>query len=277
MANCVGCGRELSALSTGDSSTLCAACLAAGARPAPPLTSVPGQHELRQRLTPTIILLGINVGVFVLMALRGVSPLEPTREQLLQWGANWGPLSLGSEPWRMLTSNYVHIGILHIFFNMWCLLNLGKLAERMLDRWTYLATYTLCGLAGSLASLWWHPMVVGAGASGAIFGLAGALIAVLYLGKSRVPQERIRPMLKSLLIFAGYNLFLGLSAGIDNSAHIGGLVAGLTIGGVLAPHLAEGEEERKRWRNFVLAGVGLVLIAGNAYVRQHAGVLPGAR
>ena len=108
----------------------------------------------------------------------------------------------------MLTSNYLHIGFLHILFNMWCLWDLGNLAERIFDRWTYVLTYTMCGLAGSLASLWWHPLVVGAGASGAIFGLAGALIAALYLGHLPIPKQAVQRTLRSLVIFAGYNLFL---------------------------------------------------------------------
>ena len=68
----------------------------------------------------------------------------------------------------MLAANYIHIGIFHIFFNMWCLWNLGFLAERVFDPWTYVLIYTGCGLGGSLASLWWHPMQPGAGASGAM-------------------------------------------------------------------------------------------------------------
>ena len=132
------------------------------------------------------------------MVLSGVSPWRP-RRQLVTWGANFAPLSLGSQPWRMLASNYVHIGIIHIFFNMWCLWNLGRLAERIFDRWTYLLVYTASGIGGSLASLWWHPRGIGAGASGAIFGLAGGLIAVLYLGKLPIAKEALKPTLKSLL------------------------------------------------------------------------------
>jgi rhomboid protease GluP len=225
----------------------------------------------QSRLSPTTVLVGINVAVFVLMCLTGVSPLQPTTAQLLKWGANWGPLSLGSQPWRVLTSNYVHIGILHIFFNMWCLLNLGKLAERILDKWTYILIYTFSGIAGSLASLWLHPMVVGAGASGAIFGLAGGLIAALYLGKLPFPRQAIQPTLKSLLIFAAYNLFFGLAPGIDNSAHIGGLLAGLAMGATLAGHLTDAADERQRWRNYVLAGMGLLLLASYSYLKKHAG------
>jgi rhomboid protease GluP len=79
----------------------------------------------------TTTLVGMNVAVFAVMVLTGVSPLAPTIPQLLKWGANYGPLSLGAEPWRILASNYVHGGIIHIALNMWCLWNLGFLAERI--------------------------------------------------------------------------------------------------------------------------------------------------
>ncbi|HET6181111.1 MAG TPA: rhomboid family intramembrane serine protease [Candidatus Sulfotelmatobacter sp.] len=196
--------------------------------------------------------MGANVAVFVMMVLSGASFLRPTQTQLLKWGADWGPLSLGSQPWRILTSNYVHIGIIHIGLNMWCLLSLGALAERVFDRWTYFLIYTATGIAGSIASLWWHPTVVGAGASGAIFGLAGALLAALYLGKLPIPKAAVRSTLKSLVSFAAYNLFFGLAAGIDNAAHIGGLVSGLALGAFFSRRLTEPPEVRLQWRRYAL-------------------------
>ena len=219
----------------------------------------------------TTLLVGINVAIFLLMALTGVSPLAPTTQQLIKWGANWGPLSLGPQPWRMLTSNYVHGGLIHVFFNMWCLLNLGALAQRVFDRWTYLLIYTASGLAGSLLSLWWHPMVVGVGASGAIFGMAGALIAALYLGKLPIPKEAVKSTMKSLLSFAAYNLLFGLGAGIDNAAHVGGLLGGLGLGAFLSGHLLEPPEERQQWRTYALIGTFLFLSAGIYYVRHKYG------
>jgi rhomboid protease GluP len=215
----------------------------------------------KQPITTTLV--GMNVAVYVAMVLTGVSPVAPAIPQLLKWGANYGPLSLGPEPWRILASNYVHGGIIHIALNMWCLWNLGFLAERVFDPWTYVLTYTFCGLAGSLASLWWHPATVGVGASGAIFGLAGALIAALYLGHLPISKQAIQGTLKSLLLFAGYNLFFGAAIrGIDNSAHIGGLLAGLALGAVLAKHLTAPAEVRDRWRRgaFVVGAVVLVLL-----------------
>jgi rhomboid protease GluP len=224
----------------------------------------------------TTVLVGINVAVFVGMALAGVSLSEPTTAQLLRWGSNWGPLSLGAQPWRTLTSNYVHIGIWHIVLNMWCLWNLGSLAEQIFDRPTYVLTYTVCGIAGSLSSLWWHPLVVGAGASGAIFGLAGALIAALYLGKLPISKQAMRQTLRSLVIFAIYNLGFGaVGAGIDNSAHIGGLVCGLALGAVLAKRLLSPPEVRATWRLGVFVAAMIVLVASFMLVkRANAYVVP---
>lgn len=183
----------------------------------------------------TRVLVGINVFFFVAMTLTGVSPLSPSSQDLLRWGGNLGMLSLGAQPWRLLLSNYLHAGIIHIGFNMWCLWNLGFLAERIFRPRTYVLVYTLCGLGGSLASAWLHPYVVGIGASGAIFGLAGALIAVLTRGRFNVPPEAIKATRRSLLSFAGYNLLFGaIVPGIDNMAHIGGLVTGLALGAYFA-------------------------------------------
>jgi rhomboid protease GluP len=226
----------------------------------------------KQPITTTLV--GMNVAVYAVMVLMGVSPLQPTSAQLLKWGANWGPLSLGPEPWRMLASNYVHGGIIHIALNMWCLWNLGFLAERVFDPWTYVLAYTMCGLAGSLASLWWHPLTVGVGASGAIFGLAGALIAALYLGHLPISRQAIQGTLRSLVTFAGYNLFFGAVArGIDNSAHIGGLLAGLAIGAILSRHLTEPPETGDRWRRGVFIAATVVLLLAFMVVKRVSGNL----
>jgi rhomboid protease GluP len=272
MSTCVQCGRELPS-SAGEYDPLCRDCRA---KAAAVVTShegydSPSPVRNRQPFLVTQIIVGINVLVFAAMVLSGVSPMTPTVQQLIIWGANFAPLSLGLQPWRILASNYVHIGIIHIFFNMWCLWNLGRLAERIFDRWTYVMVYTASGIGGSLASLWWHPKGVGAGASGAIFGLAGALIAVLYLGKLPIAKEALKPTLKSLISFAAYNLFFGLVPGIDNSAHLGGLATGLALGAVLATSVTEPPDIRARRRNYVLIGTTALLLAGYSYVKQKSG------
>ena len=272
MANCISCGRPLPAFTFGKQGNVCATCRAS-AIDVPtgyPSQPNPAQVALTRGKAPiTKMLVGANVAVFVAMTLSGVSLSEPTIPQLLKWGANFGPLSLGSEPWRILTANYLHIGLLHILFNMWCLWDLGNLAERIFDRWAYLLTYTLCGIAGSIASLWWRPGGVGAGASGAIFGLAGALIAALYLGRLPIPKQAVQRTGRSLLMFAGYNLFFGVvDARIDNSAHLGGLVAGLALGAVLAQNLTAPEEARKRWQNGVFVVAALILVLAFGWVKK---------
>jgi rhomboid protease GluP len=268
MAICKNCGRELPISPSGESSDLCDDCLNNNLAPVQP--------QVRRIVLPsrkvTQVLLGINVLVFLAMMLSGASPVNPENPILLRFGANWGPLSLGSQPWRMLASNYVHGGIIHIALNMWCLWDIGALAEIVFGSTAYLILYTLCGLGGSIASLWWHPMVVGVGASGAIFGLAGALITVIYLGHLPFPKESLKRTLRSLVMFAGYNLFFGaVVAHVDNSAHIGGLVTGLAIGALMARHLHESQEVRRRWARIVIAGFAVVLLAAFLLVKNVNG------
>jgi rhomboid protease GluP len=221
------------------------------------------RYSTVKSLPVTSAIIAANTLVFLAMVFSGVSATSPQIADLARWGADTGYQTLIAQPWRMLTSTYVHIGIVHILLNMWCLWNLGLLAEGIFDRWTYLLTYTFCGLAGSLASLAVHPTRVGAGASGAIFGLAGALIAALYLGSLPVSPRALRSTLKSLISFAGYNLFFGaVVPSIDNAAHLGGLLGGLLLGAAVARHLgAKGEESalRRRWI-FVAAGLVFFLL-----------------
>jgi membrane associated rhomboid family serine protease len=205
----------------------------------------------------TKFIVGVNCAVFLAMAFSGASLVEPTSQQLIRWGANWGPLSLTRDPWRLITSNYVHIGIIHIAFNMWCLWSLGQLAERLFGGLAYFLVYTVAGIAGSVASLWWHPSVIGAGASGAIFGLAGAVLPVLYFGKLPIPRQALQPTMRSLLAFVGYNLLFGLRPGVDNSAHLGGLAGGLILGLILAGSITNREQLQQTAR---LGALGMAVV-----------------
>ncbi|MGH9336082.1 MAG: rhomboid family intramembrane serine protease, partial [Vicinamibacteria bacterium] len=131
-------------------------------------------------VTPALI--ALNVAYFLIGVARGVSPVEPEQQQILDFGANFGPLVFRGEWWRLVSSMFVHIGFLHLVFNMWCLWSLGNIAERMFGNVTFLCLYLLSGIGGALASLVWHPQVVSAGASGAVFGVAGGLASFLYVG-----------------------------------------------------------------------------------------------
>ena len=269
MTNCHTCGREIA------DGSVCPYCGAHNAS-VPFMTPIADgtSSPRRVELSVTQIIVGLNVLVFVAMVVTGVSLMNPTRDQLLRWGANWGPLSLGTQPWRILTSNYVHVGLIHLGFNMWCLWNLGQLAEQILGRLNFVLLYTICGLAGSLASLWWHPMVVGAGASGAIFGLAGAAIAVFYLGHLPIARSALSNTMRSLLTFVGYNLVFGLTPGIDNSAHIGGLVAGLAMGAALSKHILVAPEVRRTWARLTWISMAALLLLANCGIRRMYPQMP---
>lgn len=176
--------------------------------------------------TPIIIL--TNLLVFILMCISGVNILLPDSESLITWGANFRPLTLEGQWWRLLTCCFIHVGILHLLLNMYALLYIGSLLEPLLGWSKFVIAYLLTGLAASVTSLWWHDLTVSAGASGAIFGLYGVFLAMLTT--NLIEKSARRAMLSSILIFVGYNLINGLKGNIDNAAHIGGLVSGLLVG-----------------------------------------------
>jgi membrane associated rhomboid family serine protease/Tfp pilus assembly protein PilF len=281
MANCVKCGRKLPFGVFGKSSNLCKWCVEYEAmqrgevrddNELQPVMTAPWKRSYSDGMLVTQIFAGICVAVFIGMALasEGSSILEPTNQQLLDWGANYGPYAVAGQWWRLLTSMFLHIGIVHIALNLWCLWNLGKLAESLYGRSTYAAIYLICGLAGSLASIAWHPATPSAGASGAIFGIAGAMIASLKLGEFSAPGTVVRGMLGSIVKFAAYNLILGVMLGfIDNAAHIGGLVAGLILGALIAK--ADPHQEKPVSRITVVTLVLLTVVGGAGWLHHAKG------
>jgi rhomboid protease GluP len=191
----------------------------------------------------TRAIIAIDVLIFLAMVISGISWTEPGYLDLVRWGADFSPLTLSGEWWRLLTSTFIHIGIVHIALNMWCLWSLGPVLERLMGWRAYLLTYIVSGLAGSEASLFWRPWGGGAGASGAIFGVAGAFFSFLLLKKAPISPEFAKKRLKSVAIFIFYNLFLGAAAlRVNNAAHIGGLIAGIILGAVLPCVYSRGEE-----------------------------------
>jgi rhomboid protease GluP len=215
----------------------------------------------------TQIIFGINAAVFLGMALAASSILDFPPAELVRWGGNVGALTISGEWWRLLTNIFIHGGIIHIAFNMWCLWNLGQLAESLYGRWTYATIYLICGIGASLCSAGWHPYVPSVGASGAIFGLAGALIAAFKLGEFSVPRAALSGTLRSLGAFVVYNLIFGFALpGIDNAAHIGGLVTGVIVGALIAVIAPRHEDAPRRALVF---GVVLVALAGGAMLLAH--------
>ncbi len=181
----------------------------------------------------TLSLVAANVAVYVIMLIGGASWIEPSIADLVRFGADFGPLTFGGQWWRLFTNMFVHIGIIHLALNMWCLWYLGGLAERVMSRKAFVFLYLASGFAGSLASELWDPVRISAGASGAVFGAAGGLVSFIYLRKAPIDMQYAKQRLKGLATFIGINLFYGLRAGVDNAAHVGGVVAGLAIGAAL--------------------------------------------
>ncbi len=187
------------------------------------------------RAVVTHILVVISVLVYFAMTLFHSRHGVHDSPDLLRWGANFAPLTVGGQWWRLVTSIFVHVTLLHLAVNMWCLWDLGSFGERVYGRATFLAIYIASGEAGAMASLLWHPFAVEAGASGAIFGVAGALIASFCFGELPFPRQAAKAALFSIVAFAGYNLFIGMVGnGTGNAAHVGGLTCGFLVGVCLA-------------------------------------------
>lgn len=186
----------------------------------------------------TPIILNLNLFIFIIMAFFGVSIFNPDTQSLIQWGANFKPLTLG-QPWRLITNCFLHIGIFHLLMNMYALVYIGLLLEPYLGKIRFLSAYLLTGICASVTSLWWHDLTVSAGASGAIFGMYGVFLAMLTT--DLIHKDTRKSLLTSISIFVGYNLIYGLKGGIDNAAHIGGLVSGIIMGYAMVPSLKQFE------------------------------------
>ena len=203
------------------------------------------RREQSSGITLTQVLFGANIAVFLAMAMASGTVMDFPFQTAFRFGASVGPYTLSGQWWRLFTYMFLHAGLLHIAFNMWCLWDIGALCEALYGRWTFLTIYLLTGVAGGVASLGWNPSGSTVGASGAIFGLAGALIASFYLGEFSLPSIAIKGTLRSLLFFAGFNLVFGsMFPGVDNACHVGGLVSGLIAGALIAKIAPQHDQRR---------------------------------
>ena len=173
-------------------------------------------------------LIVINVLVFFLLSLRGDTE---SGYFMLQYGAMYEPLVTdGHEYYRLITSLFLHFGIQHLLNNMVMLGALGYQLENEIGRIKFLLIYFISGIGGNLCSLYWNvshgEQIISAGASGAIFGLMGALLYIVAVNRGRLGRLSGRGM----LIMVALSLYFGLtSSGVDNSAHVGGLIWGILI------------------------------------------------
>ncbi len=180
-------------------------------------------------LYATYTIIGLNVLVFLLMVLDGAGLFEPNGMVHLRWGSNFAPLTLSGDWWRLITNTFIHFGVIHITMNMYCLYSVATYLEPMLGKKKYVVAYLCTGVLASLVSLWWHNEPANsAGASGAVFGMYGLFLA--FLTTSYIPSSVRQTLLRSIGIFVIFNLAYGMKSGVDNAAHVGGLLSGFAIG-----------------------------------------------
>ena len=189
----------------------------------------------------TPIILDLNLLIFIIMVFAGLGFISFQGSDLLKWGANYKPLTTDGEWWRLLSNTFLHGGIMHLIANMYGLLFVGIFLEPRIGRSKFAWIYLACGILASFTSLWWHEATVSVGASGAIFGLYGLFLALMLT--KVYPKEFSKALLIGTLVFIGFNLLFGLTGGIDNAAHLGGLVSGFVIGLFISPQLKEETEQ----------------------------------
>jgi rhomboid protease GluP len=214
-----------------------------GANPTAP--GFPATNKLSDILTifrpvngyfATPIIAGLNILVFMVMVMAGAGFWSADGQTLVSWGADYQPLAINGEWWRLVTSMFLHDGFMHLLGNMIALVYIGVSLEPHLGKLRFFAAYFVTGIAASLTSILWHEGAVSVGASGAIFGLCGVFLAMLTT--NFIERSAKKHMLIGLSLFVAWGLIDGgFEKGIDNAAHVGGLVCGLLMGYAYYPSL----------------------------------------
>lgn len=214
------------------------------------------------RVWATYTLLALNALIFLLMGWQAGNLVHPNLAVLLDWGANWGPLTAtGGGWWRLLTAAFLHFTIFHLLCNLFALWQAGLLAERLFGNWFFLALYFSTAVLSSLASLHRHPTIISAGASGAVFGVYGALLGYLVRQRGALPRHIWASLGKTILIFVALNLFYGLTQlQVDNAAHVGGLFSGLVLGWLAARPLQPSHRRALLRPAIIYLAVGVVVL-----------------
>jgi rhomboid protease GluP len=246
----------------------------------------------------TYLLVGINLAVFLTMAWG--SPLGEIwkhhvwsqmfttmfdTDRVVHFGASYSTDVLQGQWWRLLTATFVHINVLHLVVNLWCLWNLGLFGEPLLGKPGLVAVYLLTGVAGNVLSLSWAVFTrsesVVAGASGAVFGILGILIVLLSNRQLALPWEELRSLRRQVIFFAALNLAAGYfplalpylpatllarmhvdlatMPRVDNSAHLGGFLCGIVLGLPLFPRMTSGRSSYRARQRVTFAAAALLL------------------
>lgn len=208
------------------------------------------------RIPVSIALIAANLLIFALMIAAGAGLWHGGQNGVqLAWGANFGPATQDGQWWRLGSALFLHFGVLHLGMNMWALWDGGQLIERAYGSLRFTLIYLGSGLAGNLLSLVHQGnQAVSGGASGAIFGIYGALLVFLWRERQALPASEFRWLFRAALLFTIVSIALGLFVpGIDNSAHSGGLLGGILLSLILGRPALTGAAW-PRWPRLVASG-----------------------
>lgn len=192
-------------------------------------------HALAPTTWVTLGLVAINVLIWLFSASSGSGWLQGNAMRLYELGGNATSAVQAGQWWRLLSAPFLHAHLLHLLFNMVGLWSVGTLTERVFGPRQFLLIYLVSAAAGSVASLYFTAQNnVSVGASGAVFGIAGALIMAVFQHRRRLPQLFSAQIFGGMTVFVGYSLLQGFAhPQVDNAAHVGGLLAGATMGWLL--------------------------------------------
>lgn len=262
MPSCLKCGTALAVNEEGVAPVLCDRCAGVATGRARRSMAIGGLG----RYPVTTALMAINIIAYIGQVLSG--------QALTYWGVNAGPLTLSGEYWRLFTAGFLHGGIIHIAVNMWCLWSLGRLSERLFGKWQTFMIYMVTGVGGALLSVASNPDHAELGASGAVFGIVGAVMAGVKFGDLNISAGEKRAIFSSAVSFAVLNFVLGFSdfgssvfGHVDNMCHLGGFITGLLIGlplGAFARH-------HQLLQLGTLVVTSMILVAGAAELVQKDG------
>jgi rhomboid protease GluP len=212
------------------------------------------------RASATMWLVAVNIAVFVAMLAAGAGLWHSSNAVQLAWGANFGPATKDGEWWRLASAMFLHFGLLHLALNTLALVEVGMYVERFVGSSRFLVIYIGSGLGGNLLSLVIQgDRGISGGASGAVFGVYAALLYCLWRERQTLSIGEFRWLFLGGIVFTLFNIVLGfMVTGIDNGAHIGGLVSGLLLAGALPGRTLDGVPLPRGFR----IGAGLVLLMG---------------
>jgi len=212
-----------------------------------------------------MILIGVNLGVFVLEWLAGgMGPMSADPQVLVAFGAKQNALIAGQHQyWRLVTCMFLHIGFVHFLFNNYALWIIGREIEQIYGSARFLILYVTTGVLASLSSFYFSPNAVSAGASGAIFGLFGVMATFAFKYRKEIPAALSQDIRRRVLPIIAINLIFGFTARgiVDNAAHIGGLIAGVALALAVPFKHPEEKETPVVWR--VLQVLCIVVMTGS--------------